>query len=88
MSVEREVLDQLLGGDLSLEIIAGLFPDLGHCRQAIGAMLDDGQVLLLDSSGNQIPKWRYRGLQSQPEFWSVGTPYRLSITDSGVKLVT
>ena len=88
MSTETEVLDQLLGGDLSLNIIAKLFQDQGHCQRAIQAMLRDGQVRILDAQGVPIPEWRYRELQSEPEFWAIGTRYRMSITDLGADLVS
>jgi hypothetical protein len=88
MSLEVEVLDQLLGGDLPLNVIAGLFPDADHCRRAIQAMLIDGQIRIVDAGGATIPDWRYRELQFEPDFWASGTPYRMAITDFGADLVT
>jgi hypothetical protein len=88
MSAEIEVLDQLLGGDLPLNIIAKLFSDQDHCRRARPALLRAGQVRILNADGVAIPDWRYRELQSQPEFWASGTPYRMSITDLGAELVS
>jgi hypothetical protein len=88
MSPELEVLDQLLGSDLPLDVIAGLFPDQDHCRQSIQAMLFDGQIKIVDAEGVAIPDWRYRELQFQPDFWASGTPYRMSITDFGAERVS
>lgn len=88
MTPELEVLDQLLGGDLSLAIIADLFPDRERCRQAIGAMLRAGEVCILDSQGHALQAWRYRELENTPDAWSEGTAYRLSITEAGAKRVS
>jgi hypothetical protein len=87
MTQELEVLDQLLGGDLPLNVIAGLFPDREHCQRAIAKMFQAGQILILDSSGNPIAFWRFRELKAQPETWAVGTQYRLSITEAGSQLI-
>lgn len=87
MSPELEVLDQLIGGDLSLDVIAGLFPEEDHCRRAVQAMLHSGYVLVLDEKGLSIPEWRYLELRDQSEIWKRGTPYRMSITDAGAKRV-
>jgi len=88
MSPEVEVLDQLLAYDLPLNVIAALFPDQDHCRRAIGVMLLDGQVRILDKEGVEIPDWRYRELARQPEFWASGTRYKMSLTDFGAKRVS
>lgn len=88
MSPELDVLDQLLGTDLPLDLIAKLFPDAERCRRAIQAMLMEGQIRIVDSEGAAIPEWRYRELQYQPAFWGSGTPYRASITELGAKRVS
>jgi hypothetical protein len=88
MTPELEVLDQLVGGDLSLAVIADLFPDQDRCRQAIGAMLKAGEVCILDAQGQALAAWRYRELEDAPDTWSKATAYRLSITDAGAKRVS
>lgn len=88
MTPEIEVLDQLLGGDLSLAVIAGLFSDEDRCRRAIGAMVEAGDVCILDADGKAVPAWRYRDLDNAPDTWSKTTPYRLSITEAGAKRVS
>jgi hypothetical protein len=87
MSPELEVLDQLVGGDLSLAVIAGLFADQEHCRRAIDAMVTSGEVHVLDAGGAVLPAWRYRELQYAQDTWSKATPYRLAITEMGAKRV-
>jgi hypothetical protein len=88
MPPELEVLDQLIGGDLPLNAIAGLFPDRDHCHQALTAMLKSGEINILDGSGQLVPAWRFRELQGTEDLWSEGTPYRLSITEVGAKRIT
>lgn len=87
MSPELEVLDQLLGGDLPLNVITGLFSDPEHCRLAIGAMLSDGEIRILDSTKQPILFWRYHELESERSFWDEGTPYLVSITETGVRRI-
>jgi hypothetical protein len=87
MIPELEVLDQLLGGDLPLNVIAGLFPDRDRCRRAVGAMLKGGEVCILDAAGQPVPEWRYRELEYAPDIWSEGTTYRMSIADAGAKRI-
>ena len=88
MTPELEVLDQLLCGDLPLNVIVGLFPNRDHCRRALGAMLKSGEINILDPSGQLVPAWRYRELERTEELWSEGSQYRLSITEAGAKRIT
>jgi hypothetical protein len=88
MAPELEVLDQVLGGDLSLDLIAGLFLEPARCRIAVDAMLRAGDVTLLDASGETLPTWTFRKLQHDPAIWVQGTPYRLSITEVGAGRIT
>ena len=83
MTPELEVLEQIVDSDLPLNVIAGLFIDRDHCRRAIRAMLNEGEVLVLDPEGRPLPFWRYREMEGDPAFWARGTPYRMSITDAG-----
>ena len=83
MTPELEVLDQLLCDDLPIGVIAGLFSNRAHCRRAIGAMLREGEIQVLDPAGRPLPGWRYRELEGDPAFWGKASPYRLAITDVG-----
>ena len=86
-SPELELLDQLLGGDLPLNVIADLFPDLRRCRQAVGAMQEAGEISILDSAGQPVPMWRYRELECEPGFWAEGTLFQMTITEVGAKRI-
>ena len=85
MSPEREVLDQLLGGDMPLGVMASLFPDEAHARRAIAAMLAAGELKLFDAEGTALSPWQLRELERQPSSWRADTQYRLAITDAGVR---
>jgi hypothetical protein len=87
VSPELEVLDQLDGGDLPLHVIADLFPELTQCSVAIGAMLSDGLVRILDSGGTAIPHWRFQELKVEPAFWGDRTTYRMTLTEIGAKRI-
>ena len=51
MSPELETLDQLEGGNLPLPIVRGIFREESRFVRAIEAMLEAGEVRLLDSDG-------------------------------------
>jgi hypothetical protein len=87
LTPELEVLDQLLGGDLPLHVVAALFDDSERCDRAIAAMIAAGEVRVLDSARAPVPLWRVRELRSQPEFWAAASGYRLEITDAGSKRI-
>lgn len=87
MSSALEVLDQLLGGNIPLRVVAGLFPDNQRCHQTIDALLEGGEVQLLDAAGAPVPLWRYRELERRAELWAAGAAYQLAITDIGANRV-
>ena len=85
MSPELETLDQLLGGDLTLAVIRGLFEtDEGFVR-AILAMLDAEEILLY-ADGIEAPRWRWREMLSARGQSGLAEP-RVTITEAGVKRV-
>ncbi len=83
MSPELETLDQLLGGDLALSIVRGLFPDAERFRRGITAMLDTGEVTLLDSDALTVPRWKHAEILSQPAGHPELQSHRISLTDAG-----
>jgi hypothetical protein len=87
MSPEIEVLDQLLGGDLPLSVVVELFADEAHARQAIAAMVQSGEVEVLED-GAPLPLWRLRELTSQEHSLRTEARYQLSITEAGAKRVS
>lgn len=85
MSREIETLDQLLCGDLPLQVIRGLYPDDKTFAVAIHALLRNGDVRLL-SDGAEVPQWRWRDLFEAGAVTEEMPRLRLDITDQGVRL--
>jgi hypothetical protein len=85
VSVEIEVLDQLLGGDMPLSVVVSLFPDEAYARRAIVAMLTDGELALRDPDGLTLSLSQVRELERQPSPWNRHTQYRLALTDAGAR---
>ena len=84
---ELEVLDQLLGGPMPLQVIAGLFPNREHCHRAISAMLKDGQIEILDREGHPLPFWHFREESVLPGFRDRGTGFQAEITEKGADMM-
>ncbi len=82
MSPELDLLDQLLGGDLSTDVCRSIFDDDERFVHAALQMLSAGEIVLLDEDGTEIPKWkRAEILQSNTE------NARVRITDIGAKRI-
>jgi hypothetical protein len=82
MSPELETLDQLLGGDLPLPIIRGLFGEESRFVRAIEAMLEAGEVRLIEGDDTDVSRWRWREVLTTP-----AANTRLSITEAGVRRI-
>lgn len=65
MSPELETLDQLQGGDLSLEVVAKLFPSFDDFRRGVQGLLSSGDVVLTGQDGSEVPKWQWQELFRQ-----------------------
>lgn len=83
LSPELETLDQLLGGDLPLAVVRGLYPDPTSFRAGILAQLATGDVELIGSDGKLVPKWRWReALESQES-----GKLRVKLTKQGARTI-
>jgi hypothetical protein len=85
MSPELETLDQLLGGDLTLAVVRGLFETDERFVRAVLAMLDAGEIRLY-ANGVEVPRWRWRDMLSAPGQSGLAEP-RLTITEAGARRV-
>jgi hypothetical protein len=85
MSPELETLDQLLGGDLTLAVVRGLFETDERFVQAVLAMLDVGEIRLY-ANGVEVPRWRWRDMLSAPGQSGLAEP-RLTITEAGARRI-
>ncbi len=83
MSPELDTLDQLLGGDMPLSIIRGLFSDGQRFVRSIQAMLTTGEVRLVFPNGSEVPHWNWRAVLAGAATASSPSKVLLSITDVG-----
>jgi hypothetical protein len=84
---ELEVLDQLLGGDMPLDVLARLFPDTGRFAHAFSKMIQAGEVRLADATGKPIPLWRFQELDRSGDLVAAAVTIRVSVTEVGAKRV-
>jgi len=87
MSPELETLDQLQSGDLSLAIIANLFPSSEDCGSGVCSLLSSGDVILTMLDGTEVPEWRWRELFRQQSVFGELERLRLKITPQGVRRI-
>ena len=87
MSPELETLDQLLGGDMPLAVIAQLYPSSEAFRQGILGLLASGDVLLIGSADMPVPNWRWREIFSDGVLIENHRDLKLRLSASGAKRV-
>ncbi|MBI1325697.1 hypothetical protein GC170_21240 [bacterium] len=82
MSLELEILDQLTGGDLLVALVREAFDENERFLQAVKAMLNAGEVELIDSDGAVLPRWKWHfALENMnQQTW-------LSITAAGIRRI-
>jgi hypothetical protein len=88
MSPALETLDQLLGGDLPLKVIRTLFDEEERFVQALLAMLNAGEVRLLDADGFEFERWQWRGILTDPSSLEATTGQQLTITQVGCSRIS
>ncbi|MBS0263884.1 MAG: hypothetical protein JSS02_18240 [Planctomycetes bacterium] len=81
MSPELETLDQLQGRDLSPTVIQPLFKDREHFLRAMRAMLETGDIRLVEADGAEAPRARWSQLLS------VESGARLLLTSAGARRI-
>jgi hypothetical protein len=87
MSPELETLDQLLGGDLSLEVIRKLYPDGEAFRLGVLGLVRNGDVRLVGINGDPVPEWRIRELRSGAISTVELNDLKLSLTPQGARRI-
>ena len=85
MSLELEVLDQLIGGDLPLPVVCELFDDESRFVRAIEAMLDTKEIRLL-IDGSEVPRWRWHEILGGSAA-SEAARARLTLTQVGARRI-
>ena len=80
---ELETLDQLLGGDMKLDVIRKVWPDDERFLVGIKALVSSGDVLLLASGAAEVPKWRWRQLFDERSVLAELSSLSLRVTNQG-----
>lgn len=86
-SPELETLDQLLGGDMPVSVIARVFPSSESCREGLLGLLHEGDVILLNAHDEETRQWQWRELFSTSDWLQRLSTYRLRVTAQGAKKV-
>ncbi len=82
MSPELETLDQLLGGDLPVAVVRSFYPDDERFILATLAMLNAGEIALLDAERVEVLKWDW------PRFLTKSHDRcRLKLLDRGIERI-
>jgi hypothetical protein len=84
---ELETLDQLLGGDMPLTVIAKLYSSAEAFRKGVTGLLSCGDVLLLDADGISVPTWRWREVFASGSDAEQLGHFQLRLTPQGAKKV-
>jgi hypothetical protein len=77
----------LLGGDLSLTIIAKLFSTPEAFHKGVHGLLSCGDVVLLDADGNALPEWRWKQVFALSSEAAPLGHFRLRVTPQGAKRI-
>ena len=86
MSPELETLDQLLTGEMPLQIIRRFFADDESFKTSITRMVENEDIVLQDENGEPIRKWQLRELMSLPGTSTI-LQNRIAITENGVRRI-
>jgi hypothetical protein len=84
LSPELETLDQLLGGDMPLRLVRGLFADAASFRKGMIGLLSSGDVRLISNKSDAVPEWRWQEILSADE----PAEYLVQITEAGGRKVS
>jgi dihydroxyacid dehydratase/phosphogluconate dehydratase len=84
---ELETLDQLLGGDLPVTVIAKLYSTPECFRKGILGLLSSGDVVLLDANDNAVPEWRCKEIFTYRFDTEQLDNFRVRVTPQGAKRV-
>ena len=87
MSPELETLDQLLAGDLSLEIVSQLYPSAEEFRRGILGLLRCGDISLLTIEDATVPASRWRELFSEGKLMRELHHLKLHLTMQGANRI-
>jgi hypothetical protein len=87
MSPEHETLDQLLGGDLTLQVVRCLFGDDGRFLSGVLGLLENGEVRMIDEENLAVPSWQWKKVLAASARGEGLPIVRLSITSVAIRRV-
>jgi hypothetical protein len=85
MSPELETLDQLLGGEMPLEVFMRIYPDRPAFDRGILGLLKSGHVRLLQDRA-EVPSWQWSEIINRPLADQISGFY-LEITEDGARQI-
>ncbi len=83
MRMELELLDQLPGGEMRVDPLRTVFDTREHFNTAVLAMLDAGDLRLLNVGGEEVPHWQWLTVLELPSVGGIS----LSITDARARKI-
>lgn len=87
MSPELETLDQLLGGELTLRIIANGYPDAYAFMRGVHSLLSGGDVRLLTNDGIEVRAGQWRDLFIEGMVMEKLDSLKLGLTKRGARRI-
>jgi hypothetical protein len=85
MSPELELIDQLLGGDLPLPVVCGLFTDDDRARRALRSYVSKGVISLTTGKEGVLPQWKCDELFRDAEPLAEHVEIRVLLTREGAR---
>ena len=87
-SPELETLDQLLGGEQSLQAIRPLYPDDERFLKGLSRLVSSGDLRLLTSEGAEVPAWQWHTLFVKGSLLLELDRFRLKLTVRGARKIS
>ena len=85
MSLELEVLDQLLSGPMKLRILRKVFDSDERFVQAIQGLLKGGDIKISDQRGSTLPEWRWRVFVASGDLVAKLDEFQADLTEQGTQ---
>jgi hypothetical protein len=86
MSPEMDTLDQLEGGNMSLQVVHRIFPDEEGFVRGVQGLLQNGDVRLRSQSVD-VPQWQWRELLEGGKILNELFRFELELTEQGASRI-
>lgn len=87
MTWPLELLDQLLGDDLTLDIVAQIYPDAPTMKKIVKHFIADGFVEVVDAQGRPLELWEWDALCRERVSFLGCFDYTARLTDAGAEFI-